>query len=928
LLRANHRPAGRLDMSRRRMRRWGRPALTIVLSLLLVATPILDALPPGLSVAFADPGTYCRVTPSTFNPYEDGYATISWDYYNEHPTEITLEQSGQVLAVLGTGTYGVGDHTKTWNGTIRGQIAPEGTYRICVTPTDEWSEWGKCASVTIVHPPAPSAPTITSYPRETGVRQIRVGGFAGPNLSIQVYLNGHPAGSASSDAQGSWRAYVNLPEEENARHALQARARDPRTGKVSGLSGTAFVHFSLVYYEREGYDGKEVASEFGPDTASGTHSDPVNTSTGNFTHSRLDLMLPGHPQLEWSAHYNSLDRVPGILGVGWRTSLTQRFQKTANGAVIVFREDGRRDYFRRDEDGVYRAGPGVFDELTFNPDGSAVLKAERDHSRLFFHADGRLDRIEDRNGRTVNLVYQQVGSKYRLVKVENSSGRWLSFSYNSQGLLAQVSDSAERSVSYQYSAAGDLVRVIDPRGSVTTYQYNAAHQITAIGDGDGHTLLGNEYDNSERVARQTDADGYTTTFTYHLTERKTIITEPNGQQITDEFDEYYRLVRRVDAAGRVTEYGYDDFGHRSRFDLPGDRQVRREYSAEGRLLRLVDAAGNWTSFNYNEEGDLVEMVDPGGNSTHFRYDENHNLVAVELAGGATTSFAYDQRGNLLTRTDPLGNTTRFSYNHRDELISMTDPLGRVTAFSYDDAGRLTGLEEPGDRVTTLQYDAAGNLLSVTRPTGATISYNYDQRGRPLAVTDGEGNTTRYRFDHRNLLRAVEDPLGRETAFSYDALGNLTSRVDKAGFITRFEYDALGQLVKLVDPLGAATTLTYNEAGDLIRRELPEGQVEAWSYDKQGQVTTYTDPTGAVVHLDYDSAGNLTAVTDPLGRKTLRQYDELNRLIGITNPLGEKESFNYDSAGQLVSWFGGLGSPISMGMTLWGAWSPSPTRRAL
>ena len=75
---------------------------------------------------------------------------------------------------------------------------------------------------------------------------------------------------------------------------------------------------------------------------------PINVITGNKYQRETDMAaLPGELGLEIVRHYNSLDRAPGSMGVGWRLSYDTEVI-AGRDTVQVLEADGGRIIFTRD----------------------------------------------------------------------------------------------------------------------------------------------------------------------------------------------------------------------------------------------------------------------------------------------------------------------------------------------------------------------------------------------------------------------------------------------------------------------------------------------------------------------------------------------------------------------------------------------------
>ncbi len=117
-----------------------------------------------------------------------------------------------------------------------------------------------------------------------------------------------------------------------------------------------------------------------------------------------------------------------------------------------------------------------------NADGT-YTKYRKDGIREEYDSGGRITSMVDMNGNVVTFTYGQIGytetgPKYGLIRITDTVGRMVNFSY-SGGKLLSLSDGV-RTTTYTY--AGDkLVSVTDPVGRVTTYDYMTGNSFLITG---------------------------------------------------------------------------------------------------------------------------------------------------------------------------------------------------------------------------------------------------------------------------------------------------------------------------------------------------------------------------------------------------------------------------------------------------------------
>lgn len=84
---------------------------------------------------------------------------------------------------------------------------------------------------------------------------------------------------------------------------------------------------------------------FGAPPTTGYADDPVNTSTGNFLETEVDLGFSGGTaSLRFARTYNSLDERVGAFGRGWSSEAEQQLRLEDDGAALVLAE-GREIVF-------------------------------------------------------------------------------------------------------------------------------------------------------------------------------------------------------------------------------------------------------------------------------------------------------------------------------------------------------------------------------------------------------------------------------------------------------------------------------------------------------------------------------------------------------------------------------------------------------
>jgi RHS repeat-associated protein len=671
-------------------------------------------------------------------------------------------------------------------------------------------------------------------------------------------------------------------------------------------------------------------------------ADPVNTATGNYTHSTVDFNIPikGDLVFVWERTYNSLlpDTDKG-LGFGWKHSYDFNLIEEEH-AVFVEYGDGRLVKYSKSGENFLRP-EGVYDTLERLSGGGYKLTS-KEMTNWFFDSSGSLIRIADRNGHGLIFVYSD-GKMSSVTDTDNHL--ILNISYV-EDRISSITDMINRSVSYGYDDDGNLISITDCGGGVNLFTYDDNHRMLTARDANETVYLTNLFDEEGRVLKQWDAENHLTEFYYDTINTQTYVKQRTGGEFRYVYDQYWRLIKIYDPYGNMTTYEYDHLHN---------------------LTKKTDPLGNITTYTYDQNGNQTSILDSLDGLTTTTYDTMNNVLTTTNALGQMTTNEYDENGNLIAVEDPIGNRTLYTYSnnpsHLGLLTSVSDPLGFVNQFDYDDYGHTVSHTSPGGLVTNISYDLAGRkisesdslgniktytynalglITSITDGLGNEKSFTYDLVGNKLSETDEEGNTnlytytlrddiatvtnalgyktefnydgnqnqisikdpndglTQYAYDYNNRIIKITDPLNKQRSFVYDKNGNQTKVTNELGHVTNTNYDALNRITSIVDALGNTTSYGYDAIGNRTSLTDPNGNATTYTYNATNLLIRVEDALNGIAEYEYDANGNKIKEVDLNGNETNYQYDNENRLISTTSPLGFISTLSYDLRGNLIS----------------------------
>jgi len=419
---------------------------------------------------------------------------------------------------------------------------------------------------------------------------------------------------------------------------------------------------------------------------------------------------------------------------------------------------------------------------------------------------------------------------------------------------------------------------------------------------------------------------------YERADRRTVITEANGDKTTIEKDRW---------------------GNRVKISHPDGSQEYFEWNTEFQLpTRYVNENGVATEYEYDSRGNLIRRIVAGGTASQrevmFQYDEFGQMTQRhELGTGLTPDrverFEYDHLGNIISYTggeqsewqfrdyhvlgmpreliDPAGNAWQRGYDTAGNKVLEETPLGQVTQYEYTGDGRLISVIDNAGEKTTFSYNKAGGVTTVRNPLGNQTRIEYNATGHIKAIVDSLGNREEFLFTREGKSAGTVDASGYAVEMEYDSVAGDRERppttIRTPAFEQYIEYDAKNRPVKMEyrgDGVpNRLTEIEYDSFGNVIRLLDPVGDEYQFNYDSMGRPRLFRNPDGNLTHVEYDQFGSMTRINNPRGIDIRQyQYDKNQRLIKEITPDGETTQYAYDSRGNLNLKIDSIGQAIRYG----------------
>jgi RHS repeat-associated protein len=674
----------------------------------------------------------------------------------------------------------------------------------------------------------------------------------------------------------------------------------------------------------------------------------LSTLSGNLSVRAVDFTLPGRNGLSFSleriydsqsSQYYDMDydffagnlTTPSYqdklfpIGKGWSWNISSI--KIVNDKKYLHLADvGTFELTNNNEIKGYQWNDLTFSENTtvqVNGETSAYLLSSVRGIKQYFNSEGKLIRIADLYGNTIDFHYSTVDQYGKvLTSIHDAIGNSIVITYSENKVTLQRGNQTVTYIKTTQNGVELLAQVWDPIGRATTYHYTLSPaQFNLVGTS---PIKDNPYALLTGITHPTGAK---TEYTYENNPYTRYIAENAVNQV-------YRVVARKDliyySDGSTSTHNYKtieyagDVGSSYGADLSFNVTVKKYLNPSTGSPQLL------ATTTYTNEKDYI---DPDTPEVYYKTEE----VIVSGSEKWKYTYAYDRarRASYV----PITITKQYSKNNNNGQMFTIHR-------TYDDFGNMTSETLPGNIQTLYEYDASTGLLkTITEPVNATlkkytvytrnaqgsitsikvyennasgrllqrIDYgNFDSYGNAREINIYDNNrtirvqlaytsATNFAFPSTQTLSVTNvdgtaDTFSRQ--YSYDIrTGDLTQYTDGKGYITSYQYDNLGRIKKVIHPGNASIQFVYDDFNNTLKSIDETGVINitkwnplGWRIDEGIEVDNQYK---SKAKYGYDSLGRLIWEEDALGHRTSYSYDSWDRQIQTTYADQSYETITYD-----------------------------------
>ena len=671
---------------------------------------------------------------------------------------------------------------------------------------------------------------------------------------------------------------------------------------------------------------------------------PINVATGNKLEQVTDYSDQLHGTFNYplslKRSYNSNYRIQeGIFGPAWRSNYDRSIRFINSSTVKLVRHIGGQRTFTKSSNDWVSSSPSsdVLTEIK-NADGTTIGWQYELSNKTTERYDvtGKLTSITNRHGLSHALEYQSG----RLYRVYDPVGRYLEFSFNSDGYVSQVRTPLQTTINYEYEAFSytrslqkkrlHIVKQPDKtpdnssdnpfveykygESAYTEFSY-AGLYLTGIIDENGDRYASFGYDSAGRAK-----------LTVHGTH-----DEDSSEGVKNNANRMDVIYSVSDSSWRATSI--NPKGKQTNYNFVLSGSLRRATAVEG--VASPNCAAANSGYTFDDNGFPDTTTDWNGNVIDYTYSaagletsriealgkpeertiETDWFVSERLPEevreeGRTINFTYENaRIKTRTETDTTSFNVPYSTNGRQRSWQYT--------YTYHDAGKtkvksviLDGPRTDVNDLTIYEYNENGWLLKVTNALGhETQVLDYNLKGQPLRVRDANNIETSMTYHPRGWLetRTIHSTHGDlTTVYGYDDAGMVTGITTPDGKSITLSYDTAHRLTKVTNNLGETMELTLDEFGKPKVTEVRDAdnniqKLVRKEFDELGRLWKIIAVEGHDQEIyQYDSNSNPTYIYDSNDVPRVQAFDGLNRLDVITDREGGVVDYDYDARDNLIS----------------------------
>jgi YD repeat-containing protein len=542
----------------------------------------------------------------------------------------------------------------------------------------------------------------------------------------------------------------------------------------------------------------------------------VNLKNGNYSVTTRDVCAAGAGEaLCFEKTYNSKTSYSGIFGVGYGSLFETRLSVNADGTVTVFEYGtGARIHFSPkgavDVDGAvekiiaavkkksdkalsaayldqlkkqlkesvndrqrfskeYGVEAQIADNTTlFSVSGGpqelkktkdGFFRTEADGSKHHFNLSGQLVKIVKNGGPTIDISYSNLKNPegfFLPLKISDSSGKQLTFAYDSDKQISKISSSSKTEAKYTFKNK-NLLTSLDMDGNLFTYKWDSNSNLLEETNKEGKSIKLSYKDGM--VVKVEERDGRVATFDYKYingdkNHYSTTVkrTNPNTKVTNEEYYEYktkvidgrtitISYITRID--GRETKVTNTECcGLPESITSPDGRTVRFAYNELGLLTKKTTPEGI-VEMEYDKACEKkISKINDNGAITTYSYDKGKGCNLVKAVKDKEIAIVLDYELSTLDGTWRLAKMASldlagksrdvasrakekiltFKYKNMDKPSEVSSPGVGSMQIDYDlKTGDITNVRTTGSDNVSLEISTLfSNLLEVVRPAGVTI----------------------------------------------------------------------------------------------------------------------------------------------------------------------------------------------------------------
>ena len=570
-----------------------------------------------------------------------------------------------------------------------------------------------------------------------------------------------------------------------------------------------------------------------------------------------------------------------------------------------------------------------------------------DENVKYEYKGNKLISVQDIDGDTVNMEYDDHGRLYGLRKSDNSK---ISFKYgeiDADGNILTTATINEEGFAehFIYDKVNRQTDYINHDNNRYSYWYDENYRTIKELQPDG-TLIQMEYDDKGLLVKKS-INGAVIRY-YYYDDGNLKLADYNTSQERWEYNKFGQVTLHIGQDNKTEEFVRDERGNIREYIKNGQTVYKQLINPRGQIeqLEVYEEKPVHTIYEYDKYGNIISKI-TSGIKTEYIFDSRNRVRKIIKAGKELVEYSYEKgmskekfyngletiyltngRKDITTviQKDTVTGSVhqrRIEYDKRHLPLFIYAGDGTtenlIQSYLYTPEGKISAEIKYGEECWIRLYEyEAGVLVEVKQFMVNNPAIVIDAKYNRIALNEllqlaGENVfIQKYKLNSSDLANYSEDQeindisQAKKTWCEYDDFNRIQSQIigqtntkENAVYFRTFEYSVDGRSMTVKEGDKYENTFCLDAFGNVIKQIDGNANERSFVYNYLNQMTESYDGYGNKTSYSYNALNEIKSVIFPDESKIQCDYNYMGLLVKITDDCGTVYSADYDKSGQII-----------------------------